>query len=281
MAIEVEEVIKVITNTSSQPALCRTECGRIYVKAMNTWGTPHVLVCEMVATRMANWLDMPTLWWGIVEMTDEAPIDYLDGSSSLSGPAFATLEVGGRAWAGHVSDLEDNLQNTEDIAKLVTLDTWTLNTDRYAKVFDGINRPQRQRHNTGNVFFCDCAKKGKYRLVAMDQGHCFSGGRELSMNLAHISQIKDDRVYGMFDEFIPFIDEKKIVKLAEKLRKLSHDECKSFVEGVPQEWLGHSSTFQISVLVDFIFHRAMYLADSLVGNVTSKTVGIGSLPGLH
>lgn len=282
--IEVEEIVEIV-NTSSRPALARTDCGLVYVKAINERDTPHILVCELVGTRIAQWLGLQTLCYGVVEMLEDVPIEYNDGTCSVAGPAFATIKVNGRPWSGDISDIRSNVENLDDIAKLVVLDTWTRNIDRFSSTIPGFgNFPIRRREvrNVRNVFFCeDGATKGKWRLVAMDQGHCFTGGQEISKILTHIDRIKDNQVFGLFEEFKPFIQPIAIYDICKELAAITTAECENFVADIPPEWLGHNPTVILESLVDFIYNRAIYLSQNLEASIEGQTRWQSFLPGVH
>ena len=180
-----------------------TDAGPAYLKAMGNPQGPHQLACEYVGTQLAEWFGLPTFDYAL--MTVDATVDEIplkDGKLAESGPAFVTRAAAGHPWGGSPEEL-DALVNPEAITRLVVFDTWTLNWDRYPPDLT------TRRPNYDNVFLEKVGERGKkeFRLLAIDQGCCFSGGRDLSPKIAGIDQIRDSRLYGMFPAFVQRVSE--------------------------------------------------------------------------
>ena len=95
-----------------------------------------------------------------------------DGKLTQPGPAFITRAEPGMQWSGSEGDLK-TLANPDELSRLVLFDTWTLNCDRY--------RPAPPRIKRDNVYLSrEGAPPGQFLLRAMDNGHCFTCGRDLT-----------------------------------------------------------------------------------------------------
>ena len=74
------------------------------------------------------------------------------GSSAQAGPAFISKADNGEPWSGSKREL-DRIFNKTDVTKLVILDTWIRNQDRYyVRLF-----PEKPRIKVDNVFLSDDA----------------------------------------------------------------------------------------------------------------------------
>lgn len=69
-----------------------------------------------------------------------------------------------------------------------------------------------------NVFLSDRdGIVGKHRLLAIDHTHCFTNGREITPRIGTIQQTKDRHVYGLFDQFRPFLTAGLVETTAKKI----------------------------------------------------------------
>lgn len=139
--------------------------------------------------------------------------------------------MGGRPWGGDESDL-GLVENPDDICGLVVFDTWTRNYDRYAETGD------RPRCNFRNVFFCEeGARRGRYRVLAMDHTECFRTGRQLSSKgLLGLNAIRDERLFGLFPAFCSRVTREGVRSFVDRLaafREADFDVC---ARGLPLAW---------------------------------------------
>jgi hypothetical protein len=258
---EIRRVIKVL-HTSTRPALVVTDAGRAFVKALGNPEGPHSLVCELLGTRLARWLGLATFDLALLPYDGDPPIAFPDGTRASPGHALAIRWQDGRDWDGSAEDLAF-VENRRDVAGLVVLDTWTLNRDRY---FAGRGTT---RCNVKNVFLSEeGAKRGKYRLMAIDHTACFRGSTEITRRVAHIDRVQDPDVYGLFDAFRAYLRAGSVRPFADKLRQLSHGDVRSFVREIPREWDLEDDLR--SALTDFIVRRADFLADQIVAMVGDR-----------
>ena len=140
------------------------------------------------------------------------------------------------------------VENQEAVTGLVVLDTWLRNCDRYSP----------PRINIRNVFFSEeDAKKGKVRLLALDHTHCFTCGRDLTPKIAHIGQIQDRRVYGLFPEFEPYLSAANRRRYLDRLNQLTRSEVQLWTADLPDAWEVDKPTR--TALEEFLLQRAGFL----------------------
>lgn len=200
-----------------------------YLKALGNPEGPHALACEFVGNMLADWLNLTTLDYALVEVTGDDEIPFLKGGMALPGPAFISrAEPGGFPWGGKVKELR-SIINPQEISGLVVTDTWTLNYDRYA--------PDGRRINRDNVFLIQCPRASRQvRLVAMDFTHAFRQGGELNRKLAFVERRRDEKVYGLFPEFRHFLDREQVRQFSGRLSQFSRAEADEIIRMVPPSW---------------------------------------------
>jgi hypothetical protein len=142
------------------------------------------------------------------------------------------------------------LTNPADIARLVVFDTWTRNCDRHCST----------RENMDNVFI---ATDGGFHLVAIDHGHCFTCGSALTAAVGHLDRIREERVYGLFPAFRPFVTRERIEDLCAVLSGFEAARATAVVESVPTAW--DLSAEARTGLVEFIVQRSQFVAERLPG----------------
>jgi hypothetical protein len=255
---QVERVIHVI-GTSTRPAIVKTDVGDAYAKALGNPEGPHVLACEWLGLQLAKWLGMPTLDVAIVDL-DEACVWELDPGDPTKGrvapgPALVTRAVKATTWDGY-SDTLEYVANPGDLVGLVVVDTWLRNPDRYCP--DG----ERIRRNVGNVLLSEeGAPPGHYVVTAMDFSHAVSGGRGFDASCWGIDAIRDERVYGCFPEFQPFLSAGYLRPFLDRLRGKMRDFMDMQVGRIPTVWgLRREDRAK---LVEFVVQRASHLGDTL------------------
>ncbi len=244
-------------DTSVGTARIVTDAGPAYIKPLGNREGPHVLACELVGTQLARWFGLRTLEFSLMDVDAEVDEIFLgtDKRLATSGPAFVTRATEGHPWGGGRNELE-NLENPEDIPKLVVFDTWTLNCDRYQPSLD------RPRMNRDNVFLSrEGVEDDRYRLIAIDHTHCFTCGRQLTLRIADIDQIHCEEVFGIFPEFMSFISRREVERSASRLRLIEADMVNEIVEGIPPEWDVRSEARR--ALTALICQRAAYIADGI------------------
>lgn len=252
-------------DTSTGPLYVMTDAGRAYAKTLGNPEGPDALVSEWIGTGLARWLGLPTFDVAVVDYPDELSFKLPKGCETQAGPAFIACEVRGRSWGGGEDDLTW-VENPEDICGLVVFDTWTRNYDRYA---ESSGPP---RCNFRNVFFCEeGAKKGRYRLLAIDHSECFRMGRALSTrNLLDLDAIRDERLYGLFPEFRGRVTREGVRRFVDKLASFREQDFDAYTTGLPPAWGLRAETRDW--LREFCVERAKFLAGA-VEKILEDTCG--------
>lgn len=247
-----------IRSSSMCTARVTTDAGPAYLKAMGNPQGPHQLACDYIGTQLAEWFGLPTFDYALVmidAVVDEIPLK--DGKLAESGPALATKATTGHDWGGSAEEL-DALANPEDITRLVVFDTWTLNCDRHPPDLAA------RRANYDNVFLEKVGGRGKkaFRLLAIDHGCCFSGGRDLSVRIAGIAAVQDNGLYGMFPAFVHRVRDDCAASAIVRLGELREDTVSEIVQSAPAEW---EVTRPVrNALKDLICQRAAFVAANIM-----------------
>lgn len=243
-------------DTSTGATEVTTDAGLAYIKTLGNRQGPHVLATDWVGTHLAKWFGLSTFEIAILRVEEAAVFELPRGAMAEPGPAFVARAENGDAWGGGPKVLE-TIVNPEDITRLVVFDTWTQNCDRH--YFD----PAVRKPNHANVFLStEDVEAGKTRLIAMDHGLCFiRSGTDLTARLAHIDNVRDEHVYGLFPAFLGRLRADTIVDCVARLRELEAKTVESIIATVPTEW-------DVSVQVrqawsELIFRRAGFTANNV------------------
>ena len=242
-------------STSIGTSLIVTDLGKAYIKPLGNRQGPHVLACEWVATRLADWFGLQTLNYSMLNLEDDDEIPLGRGNGATAGPAFVTKEEIGFTWGGGAAEL-DGIQNPDDVSRLVVFDTWTRNCDRHPQDLT------TRKPNYDNVFISTQGPaRGTQRLIAMDHTHCFTCGGDLTAQVANIGNVNDPRVYGLFPAFVPHMRQTVVRAVSEHLLTLETARVREFVESIPAEWQVEVDAKQ--ALCDLIMERATFVAESI------------------
>lgn len=249
--------------TAADTVQVETDAGPGYLKALGNHGGPHLLAAEWVATHLARWLGLPTFDFALVQVAEDDEIVFLNGQRAQAGPAFITRTESGWTWGGSSGELE-LLLNPDDIPRLVVFDTWTRNCDRH---------PPDLSHrlpNRNNVFFSnEDAPADRAQLMAMDHTHCFDCGRDLNGKIDHIDHVKDERIFGLFPEFGPYVEAnwRVVDETVGALTEINLGWVATLVETIPNEW--QVSSDGRSALARLICRRAEYTAETIGAHLRS------------
>jgi HipA-like kinase len=186
-------------DTSTGTTKIRTDASLAYIKVLGNRQGPHALASELVGTALARWFGLTVPDWDILDISAEACFDLPRGNRAAPGPAFVSRHVPGRTWGGSATELDD-LENLDDLTRLVVFDTWVRNCDRHPPDL------ATRKPNYANVYLADTDRPGRSRLVAIDHTHCFDCGRDFSEHLSDIDKVKDEATYGLFPTFTRFLD---------------------------------------------------------------------------
>ena len=159
------------------------------------------------------------------------------------------------AWGGDVSALR-NILNPGDVSRLIVLDTWIRNCDRY--------RPEPNRRvNRDNVFLAweSNSRKG-LTLKAIDHTHAFTCGRELTTRLGRLEDVQDTTLFGCFPEFLSFLRHEDVSDCAARLAQMDITEASKAVGKVPSDW--HVEEAARVAWIQFICDRAKFVSEHVV-----------------
>ena len=239
-------------DTSTSPLLVMTDAGKAFVKTLGNPEGAAALVSEWIGTKLAAWLGLPTFDIAILDYPDDLSFALTKGCVTIPGPAFAARFVAGRSWDGTEADLA-SVENTKAIDGLVVFDMWTRNYDRHA---------EPSRCNVRNVFFSEeNARKGRYRLLAMDHTECFRTGRPLTdRGLFGIDSVRDDRHYGLFPAFRAKLTREDVGAWLDKLAQFRGPDFDEAAREVPPAWRLRDETRE--ALRTFCVDRAKFLAET-------------------
>lgn len=250
-------VIRVIDrcDTSTSPLLVMTDAGKAFVKTLGNPEGPPALISEWIGTNLAAWLGLPTFDIAIVEYPKDLVFPLTKGCETIPGPAFAARFVGGQSWDG----TEDGLalvENLNAIAGLVVFDMWTRNYDRYVGSTGSV------RCNVRNVFLSEKgARKGHYRLLAIDHTESFRTGRAFTdRGLFGIGSVQDERTYGLFPAFRARVTREVVGAWLDKLAQFCAQDFEEAAREVPAAWGLRRETRE--ALGTFCVERAKFLADN-------------------
>lgn len=235
--------------SSTQVVIVETDAGRGFLKAMGNPEGEHALACDWIGTHLAKWFGLSTLDQAIVEVDEFVEIRFLNGNLARLGPALVTRALKGDSWSGEPRQLM-NLQNPDDISRLVVFDTWILNGDRHSA----------NRQNRDNVFLS--AETNPLELLAIDHTYCFgTSGGELTERVAHIGNCRDSGVYGLFPEFKKFLSKDVVSQCVEQLGRMDVATVERIIADIPGQWQVPDNAK--TALVNFVLQRAAYVAQTI------------------
>lgn len=238
--------------------LAVTDAGKAFVKPLGgSDHGPHSLACEWVGTCLATWFGLPTLDHALMVLTDlDAEMIRDAGGQAQPGHAFVTRAVEqAHPWGGSGDELK-HVGNTDAIPGMVVFDTWSLNWDRCPPKGDA------RKLNYDNVLLArDDADRGRLRMLAIDHGECFAVGQELGRQVASIDRMRDERIFGLFSVFEPYVKQPLVEQAAARLPHATRAVADEIVGEIPNEWQVDKAAR--TSLVELVSERAAYLADNI------------------
>lgn len=225
----------------SDPSTALRAGGGYYVvKFRNNPQHTRILVNELLGTRLAARLGLPTAPAEVIEVrqelitsTEELVIQIGTGRN----PCTAGFQFGSR-YPGNPAELVvhdflpdeqlRDVENLHDFLGMLVFDKWTCNTNgRQAVFFQEPGRPEAS---------------GRYQAMMIDQGFCFNAGEwtfpDAPLRGLYVRNTVYDSVQGL-DSFAPWLErlESKITESV--LDELSRD--------IPPEWYGddHDALFAL------------------------------------
>jgi hypothetical protein len=223
----------------AQSHLMRCSDGHYYVvKFQNNPQHPRVLVNEMLGTRLAGRLGLPTTPVCVVEVSEELirlTQELCIETPRTRIPCSPWLQFGSRypgdprkvALYDFLPDEKlPEVDNLHDFAGMLVFDKWTCNTDgRQTVFFETKPRTFAVPEEVKNAETANIA----YRTVMIDQGFCFNAGEWNFPDAPLHGLYARNRVYagviGM-ESFSPWIErlekcvtERVLSELAEEIRR--------------------------------------------------------------
>lgn len=227
------------------------------MKALGNPEGPYVLASELVGTQLAEWFGLSVFDYALVDVLDDDELPFINGGYAQPGPAFISSSEAGYPWGGDESELT-KLANPDDISRLVVFDTWIRNRDRHHQ------DPRIRKPNRDNVFLSKSGAVGDtVVLKAIDHTHCFATTTEFAPKMANISEIQDQRVYGLFPEFGSLVTRPLVEAAASDLANIQSAQVEAILGHVPGEWGIRPNTKR--AWSDLIVRRAQFVADHVVG----------------
>ena len=232
----------------SQSHLVRASDGNYYVtKFQNNPQHIRVLVNEMFATRLGQWLGLPmpqvevieVSGW-LIENTPELRVQI--GASSV--PCRSGRQLGSKFLCDPLTATfyylpESALMkvvNLSDFARVLVLDKWTANSDGRQAIFSRRN---------------GCSH---YRATFIDQGYCFNAGEWSFIDSPLRGAFANPRIYERvlnWDSFEPALS---------KAEGVEHSDLRRCAEGIPQEWY-EGDQEALERMVDSLFRRRGFIRD--------------------
>tara|TARA_R100001143_G_C3353835_1_gene131141 strand:- start:1144 stop:1881 length:738 start_codon:yes stop_codon:yes gene_type:complete len=239
-----------------------TDVGVGFLKGIGNPQGTQALACELVGTELAAWFGLDTVEFSLINVKDDDVLPLHNvGRTVQAGPAFICKLIDGDTWDGGDVYLS-RLQSPSVVTKLIIFDTWIMNPDRYPPRGSLIPTPE----NRDNILF-EHRGGGRFKLIAFDHTHCFAEG-DIWEELGNNDLISDDRVFGFFPEFAPYIERECAIEAARKLRGFNRETAVEIVNSVPREW---GITGQISnQWADLIYLRSRFVADTILGKILSQ-----------
>lgn len=278
--LDFEETI----STNMGPARVWTDAGAAFLKPMASDVNSHALAMELICTRLAEWFglrvfDACVLYLGPSDTFPRKSPKDPDARAELCspGPAFCTRGVTASRWDGS-SDSLATIANPGDIARLVVFDTLIRNDDRFPPIDSNGVRLSRWSPNLGNVLLVrDPPRARQLVLVAMDFGRALIGEGRVPLKGFGISKDQDEGIYGLYPEFCPYLTPQLVDEAIVLLKRLDRGTLTDIVAEVPDEW--ELEPGARTAVVEHLYRRARYLADTIKARLAPLCYPQGLLPG--
>ncbi len=231
-------------DSSTQPVIVETDAGIGYLKGMGNPQGDGCLCTELVAAELASWLGLEVPSFAVIALNFE--VEMKRAGSLQLGPAFISRQIENPI-IGPTDAVLKRLMNRQDLGKIIIFDTWIRNFDRW---FNEVENPD-------NVMFRPVSRN-RYVLMPFDHSDCFS---EMALDGSIDSElvIRDQRIYGFFPAFRPYVTQESVGSGLERLRTFNQVTAKLIVDSVPQAW--GLTTSERKAWVNMIYKRAKYVAE--------------------
>lgn len=223
---KIQRVVRVL-ETSTKPLQVSTDAGLAIVKYLGNPAGAEALICEIVGCSAARLLGLKTPDFAVMAL----PSMNLPSHPMLQvqpGPAFCSR------WEENATSLSPNsallkkLRRPDDLAKLVVLDTWLRNKDRFA----GEDCNPFEIVNYDNVLLKP--DKRMVELVVIDHSHALVE-TTLDDELGQ-AWVEEQVVYGRFRQFDHFLNRKTLGLALADVKRIDETTLRQVCEGVPRAW---------------------------------------------
>lgn len=265
----------------SQPQLIRCVDGNYYVvKFQNNPQGGRILANEMLATKLALALGLPTAETAVVEVSErlleQSPEMYLERSGRRYGCAPG-LHFGSRFVCDPlltpVFDFLPDVYleravNRESFLGMLVFDMWTSNSDSRQVVFHlpgtSVLRPPRR------------GPSGRYKATMIDQGCCFNG---------NYWSFSDEPWQGIYSRPCVYAEVRSLDTLAafvERLRDLDEDVLWEAADSVPPEWYGRKKD-ELAGLLRGLVQRRMVIGRTILNRWSRivRSAPVGDMESSH
>lgn len=221
----VERVTRVLSS-STRPLIAVTDKGPAIIKYIDKRAGNDALIGELVCGELANMMGLKTPDFAILSIP-EFVISHEGHALVASGPAFASKWTEATALSPR-STLLQKLRRPDDVAKLVVLDTWIRNKDRFSAPSSGANGVE----NYDNVLLK--RDKRMVELLIIDHSHALS---ETTIE-DELGQpwVDEEAIYGLFEEFEPFLTHKSVNAALTKIVEIDQAWIRQVCASVPRQW---------------------------------------------
>ncbi len=226
-------------------------------KFMGNPAGDHALACEWVGTSLAKWLGIPTFEFALIPYQTDFRILLDKDSYAQIGPAFITRwEDKGGAWRGDPAQLE-KIENSDDLTKIVYLDTWLLNRDRWSR-WEHVEPVDHYE----NVFIGQSKEEpGKFYVKAIDHSHVITYGGYIRERITRKESLECTQICGNFDEFSCYLKSEVSEQAAKKIGSIPPKIIDEILAQIPKEWgVGENEK---EWLRTFITHRSKFVSKFL------------------
>lgn len=221
----IERVIRPLAS-STRPLLAVTDQGPAIIKYIDNPAGNDALIGELVCGELANMMGLKTPDFAILSMP-ELVISHGGHGLVASGPAFASKWTEATALSPR-STLLQKLRRPDDVAKLVVLDTWIRNKDRFSAPSSGAYGIQ----NHDNILLRK--DKRMVELLIIDHSQALS---ETTIE-DELGQpwVDEEAIYGLFAEFEPFLTHKSVNAALTKVVEIDQASIRQICARVPRRW---------------------------------------------
>ena len=250
--------VEKVYGTSTSPIRVKTNASYGVLKLPSGCGCTDRLICEYVGSSLAICLDVQVPEFALIR-TDARFVEMMRSrDETLAEEADGFISRYEEPLRYTPKSVED-IKNKDFFTKIIFLDTWIRNKDRYAT-----KTGERSTRNTENIFLVENGQtKLPYTAKAIDHSEAFRL-YDFAFNPEHFGEqaIYDSTVFGRFPEFDTHLDWEVACQLVDRLLHVDVSVIQSIFEQIPKSW--NLSVKTKKVFISFIIKRAAFVAETLV-----------------